>query len=306
MATDLSTLGAGLTEPMAKVANNLIDKVCTSIGWLFKLHGIKEAKMEAKKSIISEISQRDDINAIERYIIIDNIQQMVKKHKNIDTILEKTLQYLEPTAKPEYMDNDWISFFFDRAGLISDERMQLLWAKILAGEANNPNSYSKNLVHILSIMSIQDANNMINLTRFCAYFKNCELSKENEKKEGYIALVYSHSRDIIGNNNPKEYYEYYEKNGIQYINLVELQRLGLILFNIGVDICYGYRKIDFVYGKDMYSLKFSSNEFRAGNVLLTSEGEALVNICEKSQINDFIPFCIKNWTKMGYEVEKKS
>jgi Protein of unknown function (DUF2806) len=45
---------------------------------------------------------------------------------------------LNEGAKPENLEKDWISNFFDKSKQTSDEAMRKLWSSILASEANNP------------------------------------------------------------------------------------------------------------------------------------------------------------------------
>ena len=48
-----------------------------------------------------------------------------------------------PDSKPENVEDDWLTHFFDKSCLISDKGMQNIWANILAGESNQPGSFSK-------------------------------------------------------------------------------------------------------------------------------------------------------------------
>ena len=52
---------------------------------------------------------------------------------------------------------DWFVRFYEAVGNISDEQMQSIWAKILAGEINKPNTYSLRTVEILKNLSQQEA-----------------------------------------------------------------------------------------------------------------------------------------------------
>jgi Protein of unknown function (DUF2806) len=48
------------------------------------------------------------------------------------------------------VNDDWITNFFDKCRIVSDEEMQQIWAKVLAVEANKPGTYSKRTVNFLS------------------------------------------------------------------------------------------------------------------------------------------------------------
>jgi Protein of unknown function (DUF2806) len=55
------------------------------------------------------------------------------------------------------MEDDWIANFFEKCRIVSDADMQILWSKVLAGEANEPGSYSKRTLAILSLLTKEEA-----------------------------------------------------------------------------------------------------------------------------------------------------
>jgi len=57
---------------------------------------------------------------------------------------------LNEEANPDSMEDDWIANFFDKSRIVSDDEMQGLWSRVLAGEANDPHTYSKRTVNFLS------------------------------------------------------------------------------------------------------------------------------------------------------------
>lgn len=57
--------------------------------------------------------------------------------------------------------------FMDKASKIVTENFKLLWGKVLAEKINSPEKISKRLLHNLFLMSERDAENFLNLTRFC-------------------------------------------------------------------------------------------------------------------------------------------
>ena len=65
------------------------------------------------------------------------------------------------------MDNDWTVNFFDKCRIVSDDDMQTLWSRILAGEANSPGSYSKRTVNFVSEISKEEADLF---TSLCGFF----------------------------------------------------------------------------------------------------------------------------------------
>jgi len=81
-----------------------------------------------------------------RQIVINKAQVMVEKPSAEEQTEEK--------PKPE---SDWLNRLFGIVDDISDEDMQGMWAQILAGEINNPKSYSIKTIDVLRNMSKEDA-----------------------------------------------------------------------------------------------------------------------------------------------------
>jgi len=154
---------------LSKPANILIEKISDAIGGLYKPYQIKrigraEAEVEKIKALtkleIDEIQQR----ALTRFVNEETFKQ-----KNIEEIVNKALPNIDVYANPQEIENDWISFFFDKCKLISDNEMQIIWANILSGEANNPGTFSKRLINIVSSI---DKNDAIMFTNLCSYTWN--------------------------------------------------------------------------------------------------------------------------------------
>src|SRR6266542_4826978 len=78
------------------------------------------------------------------------IEEEAHRQKNIEDITAKALPQLEEGAKPDAMEDDWVTNFFDKSRIVSDTQMQDLWSRVLAGEANTPGAYSKRTVNFLS------------------------------------------------------------------------------------------------------------------------------------------------------------
>jgi hypothetical protein len=69
----------------------------------------------------------------------------------------KNKDYEYETNTNQEFDFDWFLRFFDAAGNISNENMQLLWARILAGEVQNPGAFSLRTIETLRNMTQSEA-----------------------------------------------------------------------------------------------------------------------------------------------------
>ena len=173
---------AGLSEPLKK----LIEVVSQGVGAFSKPYLIRktaEAKAYEIKVISKSIKEnQDDLKQIgfddskisvmsldshslqQELSIEDRTQNRLnfkeqKRQKNIEEITQKAANNLESESNVsnEPVDEDWTTRFFDYAEDISNEEMQDLWGRILAGEIKQPNSYSLRTLDILRNLSKEEA-----------------------------------------------------------------------------------------------------------------------------------------------------
>lgn len=150
-----------------KPIEKLIEVISQGIGTLYKPRAIrKEADSEAYKIGVIE---RAKSNAIAEGKVIDfelyeNIQQRIvyqetRKQINIDNIahIAGTQLNQEQEVSEENIENDWTTRFFNIAEDISDEEMQNLWGRILAGEIKKPKSFSIRTLELLKNLSKEEA-----------------------------------------------------------------------------------------------------------------------------------------------------
>ncbi len=81
--------------------------------------------------------------------------QQAKKEENIESVIGKAVLELgdKTTDSTEEVDEDWYTRFFETVEDISDEQVQSLWARILAGEVLIPRTYTYRLLSVLRNIS---------------------------------------------------------------------------------------------------------------------------------------------------------
>lgn len=270
-----------IAESVASVANNLIDKISAATGWVFSPKGLKFAQEEANKKLIDEISERTDICVFERSKLISMLVEFSKKKENIITILADSFDHLKNDANPQNISDDWIIDFIDKASKISDVGMQKLWSNLIADEANRPNSFSKKLLHVLFVMSYEDAENFLNLTRFCFYD-----STEDHHLHPIIFLK----------KHPKSY----QKSRITHQILNEMENLGLIECDYTVGFIFDNSKDLYYQNK---KIRIEGKKIDAGNVRLSSLGQMLAKLSDKQNHTAILDFTIDNWSRLGCNVQ---
>ncbi len=150
----------------SKPATVLIERVSDAVGGIFKPHQIKRiAKAEAEAEKIKTLA-KIEVSEIEQRALTRLVKEEGKKQKNIERITAQAAQQLGDKARPEDLDDDWIVNFFEKCRIVSDNEMQSLWAKLLAGEATTPGTFAKRTVGFVSNLDKTDAHMFTNLCTF--------------------------------------------------------------------------------------------------------------------------------------------
>lgn len=150
-----------------KPIEKLIGVIGKGIGTVYKPRAIrKEADAKAYKIEIIErakskaSSEGKEIEAA----TFDRIQERLvhkefRRQNNIDQISQIAAEQIamEETVSDEPVDDDWTARFFNIVEDISDEEMQNLWGRILAGEVKEPNTYSLRTLELLKNLDKKEA-----------------------------------------------------------------------------------------------------------------------------------------------------
>jgi len=270
-----------LAGDWSKPANTLIEKICSALGGYFEPHQIRRiahAKADAEKIAataaieVTELQQR----ALRRFVA-----EETKKQDNMEAITAKALPQIGENAKTENVEDDWITNFFDKCRLISDQDMQVLWAKVLAGEANSPGLYSKRTVDFLGSLDKSDAGHFSALCGFCWMLN------------GLTPLIY----------DPQGYI--YNAHNINFNTLTHLDDIGLVSFQPIAS--FRLEKLPQLFLAHYYGTPFivhleHMHGCDIGNVLLTSTGKELAPICDSKRIPGFLEFVLERWTSNGLVV----
>ena len=96
---------------------------------------------------------------IEERAEVTQKHRSVVKQKNMETITGYACQELlgDSDVSSNPLDETWATRFFDMASDISDDEMQRIWGKILAGEIKHPNTYSLRTLEALRNMTADEA-----------------------------------------------------------------------------------------------------------------------------------------------------
>jgi len=273
--SDTSLINIG---ELSKPATVLIEKVSAAIGVLYEPRRIrKEAEANADAALI-EAESRITIGDLERRALTRFVVEQTREQKNIEDITTKALPNLDPGSDPSKMNEDWISDLFSKCRRVSNEEMQSLWARLLAGEANRPGSVSKRTVDFVAAMDKGDAEIFARLCRFSANSLN-------------DTLIFDTSDQILANN------------GITWADLSHMDTVGLIqLETLSGFVRYGFPEtarievageiVEFQIKEDK-----GKRQIETGKVMLTRIGVELRRFVQFEPAEGLYEYCIESWAK---------
>ena len=238
------------------------------------------AEAEARAYQILEVNKAEtdiEIADLRRRAAARLINEEMTNQANIENITEKATHYLNDDATPEAIEDDWVRNCIDKTKMVSDESMQDWWARILAGEANNPGSFSRRTVNLMADLDKGDAELFRNL---CSYIW------------------------VLG-NTPSPFvfdmqHEIYNRHGVNFGSIGQLETLGLIHFNglTGFDFIGQPKTVILSYHGSHVVLTMpndSGNKLPQGQVIFTRAGLELARICEFNPVEGFFEYVYDKW-----------
>lgn len=151
-----------ISEPVVK----LIDTVSNAVGVIYEPTKLKRmARAEVEIAKIKAEGEFELQQLIERTSERVDAKEL-RRQKNIESITKEAIALLPEKVSTEKVDEDWTISFFENCQDISNEQMQTLWSKILAGEVSSPQSFSLRTLNFVKTMSKEDA---ILFSKFCNY-----------------------------------------------------------------------------------------------------------------------------------------
>lgn len=281
-------LVAGAAKAIADAAHNLTDKTFDVIGIFIppeKLIQYAKTKAEIKKiesntnltiERQSIAQDEENIKAIFAQCLVDDpefkqsaqtaflnvIREQMSSDRNLARVFAKSLEKINHPENIKNIDSDLFTEFSTSAKKISDEHMQQIWADVLAEEVNEPNSFSKKTLSILSCMTKNDAANFEKIASLCLIMA---------QKPVFFSYVF----DLVRKTNPSTEFMY------------DLEEIGLIKWDYS-----GYQKtihpgpmnIVFDYFDEMLICKIPENRtIKCGFISLTRSGEEIFKICNKTK-----------------------
>lgn len=146
------------------------------------------------------------------------ISETIRREANITRALlyaEDALESESQTPTEEKVDDDWLFRWRDNASQVSNDQLQNLWGRVLAGEIKGPGSYSLRTLEFLKNLSQQEAKAIAKLSQFAI--------------EG---AIYRGANEIL------------EKCGVTFDFLLNMQQLGVISGVEAIGVNINWKSVD--------------------------------------------------------------
>lgn len=141
----------------------------TALGTIMNARGEAKAqsylaKKKAQTDAEVEILKLQGQEKIAQYVLARNNQKI----ENVGNVVSKARQQftIDEKVSNEPVDKDWMNRFLNIAEDISDNELQELWARVLAGEVKHPKSYSLRTLEVLKNISKGEADIIVKNAAF--------------------------------------------------------------------------------------------------------------------------------------------
>ena len=197
-----------------------------------------------------------------------------KNFLDIAKIADGMVQKKNNKSNGKQYSFDWFIRYYEASGNISDKEMQILWAKILAGEIEKPSSYSLRTLDVLRNMSKEEAERFV---------KICNSAIKIESAQ--YAIPADH--------------DYISKNDINYSDILMLEEIGLINSGSNVrinnDLEGNTEYILYVYGSLIVrAIASEKRELSLRVFIFTNVGNELATLIDReSNEENFLNLCKK-------------
>ena len=259
---------------LAKPANTLVKRIADAFGIIYAPTHLKRmAKAEVEADKIRALG-RIDVSEIEERGLRRLVKEQGRSQENLESITAQALQGIQPEAKPEQIEDDWLAHFFEECKHVSNPEMQSVWAKLLAGEANKSGTFSVRTIKLLATMDKSEAKLF---TQLCGF-----------------AWSFSDVSPLIFDMGDKIYAE----EGINFTTLCDLASLGLITIeSMGIGKLGVNQQVLTYYFGDFVMLDSDAKPFDIpiGHVALTRSGRELSSICGAKPKDGFIEYVVTKW-----------
>ncbi|MHC4060172.1 MAG: DUF2806 domain-containing protein [Planctomycetota bacterium] len=280
--TDGSSFLANLGD-LSKPVTKLVESISEAVGVLYEPRRIrKRAEAEADALVIKAKAEVEVENIAARAARrLTKVE--IRRQQNIESIVQMSSEALPAEVAEEPVSEDWIARFFEAAKDVGDKEVQLLWAKILAGEVASPGTFSLRTMDILRVIDRNDAKRFELIANYAVRWDGDELY-------------------FIPFTRATEYY--FKTNGFSVKDASDLISLGLLQDGLVQSLGPGYTG-ELIYIDESLCVRNASpasNSF--GTWHLSNVGAELYPLCNVSMDEKYISELTEGLVEEGFKVDE--
>lgn len=243
----------------------------------------KENEINIKKSIMESdkltLQQKITLNAV--------LDKKLKRFQKEMEVLGIAINCLDEKADVKNLDEEWLLDFFDKASKISEEKIDVIWGKLLSYAASDKSICSKLLLNALFLMGTEETADFLTICQHTLSEMYTEISEK--EVSAYPIIFYSKHTDT------------YNQHGISSMRLHKLEMLGLIEVDYKKELVFKKKKMKLIYQNRKIDV-IGNKKIKIGNVRFTYEGFLLYKMTEKIYDTNVLDFIVEVWNRRNYEV----
>lgn len=285
-----------IPKSLAELANAVTPKAVSDFSELvsLRLFGKSLAKLKAEADNVSEdVKQLGEIKReVNRPFIVQiETAKAYRQYSNLGATLKKATNHIKIPVSPVKDDNDIFWGLLEHSKEISNEEMQDLIAKIIAGEYNNPGTYSMSTLQILKSLSKKEIE---------LFEKVCSLLISDGQLPNNLFSSNDNAKDLM------------EELKLDFGKLQTLQSLGLFLSNEMTKNIPNPNKIKYfvVYFDDalIFKCENEQNEQQQTNIQLpnyfglSEPGQQILAHLKPKKNTSYLEWLKKNYSIPNYKI----
>jgi len=266
-------------DSLSKLGCKIVDAVTSGVGGAvrpWQIRRVARAEGDAKITLTKADAESMDIRQRAEIRLQEN---EIRKQRNLESIIAKSLEIEQPNVSGDPVDPDWIAAFLEDAAGTSNDQIQDVWARLLAGEVSAPGKYSRRTLSCVKLLSSTDAN---------LFAQACQLS---------LGTIGSPELFIPDTGDPEVV-----SRGVTFSSLEHLDSIGLIDFShvgyvLRVESAANHIRIPDAFGTMLVGIKPGKNEIPRGKAILTNVGKELATLVDRDFDENYIHYLVANFAK---------
>lgn len=172
-------LEGGLPQVIAGPAGKAISRLIAGAAdipaaWLeHKAQAIRD-ETKARSGLMEQLSAKSAELGLKDELLLSRgldslLGRAYREQQNREQVAKKTIEQLQlepPSITGDGPSDDWMNVFEQHAARASSERLQTLFAQILAGEVRRPGAFSLSTLHMVSVLDQHTAGLITKLVPF--------------------------------------------------------------------------------------------------------------------------------------------